>query len=111
MHPSIRADLLGDLRDGLNLDLQWRPRNGRIRLGGRWLAFPLRSLDLLRNARPSFAVRVLRDIAVAPVRRRLGTRPVDGTASFIELVRVNLGPTIAGAFYGPVREEVVGLGW
>ncbi|HWM19218.1 MAG TPA: FAD-dependent oxidoreductase, partial [Ilumatobacteraceae bacterium] len=109
LHPSISADLLEDLREVLHLELQWRPRNGRIRLAGRWLAFPLQPFDLLRNARPSFAVRVLGDIAAAPVRRRLGSRSPARTASFSGQVRRNLGPTIAGAFYEPYARKLWGV--
>ena len=50
LHPSIRRDLLDDLRGLLGDELQLRPRNGRIRLDGRWVAF-LRPADLATAAR------------------------------------------------------------
>jgi protoporphyrinogen oxidase len=109
LHPSIHADLLRDLRDELHLDLQWRPRNGRIRLSGRWMAFPLRPFDLIRSARPSFAARVLADIAVAPVRQWRGSRACADTASFAEQVRLRLGPTIARSFYEPYARKLWGV--
>lgn len=109
LHPSIRADLLHDLRDELHLDLQWRTRNGRIRLSGRWLAFPLRPFDVVRSARPSFAAKVLGDIAVAPLRQRRASRPGEDTASFAEHVRLALGPTIAHAFYEPYARKLWGV--
>jgi protoporphyrinogen oxidase len=70
LHPSIRPDLLADVVELLGGDLQRRQRHGRIRLEGRWLAFPLRPTDLLRNARPAFAAWAVRDVAMAPWRRR-----------------------------------------
>ena len=106
LHPSIRADLLHDLRHELHLDLQWRPRNGRIRLCERWLAFPLRPFDVVRSARPSFAARVLGDIAFAPVRRWRGSRRCEDSASFAEQVRLRLGPTIARSFYEPYARKL-----
>ena len=40
----------------LGADLQLRRRNGRIRLAGRWIAFPLRPADLVRRLPPAFAL-------------------------------------------------------
>jgi protoporphyrinogen oxidase len=108
LHASVRADLLADVRDVLHVDLQWRPRNGRIRLRGRWVAFPLRPFDLLRNAPPSFVTRVLGDIVASPLRQLIGSRARD-TESFSQQVRLRLGPTIAGAFYEPYAHKLWGV--
>ena len=70
LHPSVRADLLADLVGPLGVDLVWRPRNGRIRLGGRWLAFPLRPADLLRHSPPGFGSRMVLDVLSAQFRKR-----------------------------------------
>ena len=99
LHPSVREDILGDLRD-LGLDLQWRPRNGRIRLRDRWLSFPLRSTDLVRHAHPALALGALRDAAWAPVRARRDRR-AGGADSFARQLDVGLGPAIARSFYAP----------
>jgi protoporphyrinogen oxidase len=104
LHPSIRGDLLDDLRGLLGDELQLRPRNGRIRLDGRWVAFPLRPADLARNARPSFAARVLADIASAPLRRRRADAP-----DFASRVRDGMGRAIAAAFYEPYAVKLWGV--
>ncbi|MBA3280737.1 MAG: FAD-dependent oxidoreductase, partial [Acidimicrobiia bacterium] len=49
LHPSTPSGVLAGLQGLLGDDLQVRPRNGRIHLAGRWLGFPLRTADLLRN--------------------------------------------------------------
>ena len=105
LHPSIRPDLLADLTTLLGGELQRRRRNGRIRLDGRWLAFPLRPLDLARNARALFASRVLADIAATPLRRR--RQPVGN--NFAGAVRTHLGPTVATSFYEPYAVKLWGV--
>ena len=47
LHGRADPKLLDELRELLGEDLQRRDRNGRIRLLGRWVAFPLRFRDLL----------------------------------------------------------------
>lgn len=112
LHPSIRPDILHDLGGLPDLELQWRPRGGRIRLGGRWLAFPLRPADLLRHAPPSFAAAVVGDMVWAPARRRVDRvkqRRDTGPAapdSFAGQVRTHLGPTIASRFYEPYARKL-----
>ena len=72
--PAVRAlldELLGD-------DLQVRTRNGRLRLAGRWVRFPLQAGDLLRSVPPGVGARIARDLVTR--RRR---RATDG--SYAEL--------------------------
>lgn len=102
LHPSIDPPLLAELRDLLGDDLQRRPRNGRIRLGGRWIAFPLRAADLLRSLPPGFAAAAARDAATGWARR-----PRRDT--FAEVVRAGLGPTMLSRFYGPYARKIWGL--
>jgi protoporphyrinogen oxidase len=104
LHPSIRPDLLADLAGLLGDELQRRPRNGRIRLDGRWVAFPLRPTDFLRNARPAFTARIAADVAASPWRRR---RVAAG--DFSAAVRRSLGPAIAAAFYEPYARKLWGI--
>ena len=93
---------MAEVRDLLGDDLQVRPRNGRIRLAGRWLRFPLKAQELVTALPPRLAVRAARDTAVAPFRR-----PRQDT--FAEVVRAGLGPTMADAFYAPYAQKLWGV--
>ena len=103
LHPSTTPRLLDALRSLLGDDLQVRPRNGRILLRGRWVAFPLRATDLVARTPRPFALRAARDAALAPTRRG----PRDDT--FAEVVRAGLGPTVADEFYGPYVRKIWGV--
>jgi protoporphyrinogen oxidase len=99
LHPAADATVLADLRGLLGDDLQVRPRNGRIRLADRWVGFPLRTGDLVRNLPPGFAFRAAIDAVTSPLRR-----PRSDT--FGEVLRAGLGPTITDAFYGPYARKL-----
>ncbi|MGH9116977.1 MAG: protoporphyrinogen/coproporphyrinogen oxidase [Acidimicrobiales bacterium] len=99
LHPSIDPPLLGALRRLLGDDLQTRPRHGRIRLAGRWVAFPLRPGDLVRRLPPRLALGAGIDALAAPLRR-----PRSDT--FAEVVRARLGPTIGRSFYEPYVDKL-----
>lgn len=99
LHPSIDPPILDRLRQLLGDDLQARQRNGRIRLHGRWVAFPLQFGDMLANLPRPFALRAARDALTAPLRR-----PREDT--FAEVVRAGLGPTVADTFYRPYVEKL-----
>ena len=103
LHPSIDGTLLADLRRLLGGDLQVRPRNGRIMLAGRALAFPLRTADLLRNLPRSVAARMALDAATAPLRRSRAD-------TYTGVVRAGLGPTVERTFYGPYAHKLWGVG-
>ncbi len=102
LHSATDPDILAALRVLLGNDLQQRPRNGRIRLAGRWIAFPLQAGDLVRRLPPSFAVAAMRDTLLAPLRR-----PRRDT--FAEVVRAGLGPTMWFRFYGPYARKIWGV--
>lgn len=102
LHPSIRPDILRDLTDLLGDDLQRRERNGRIRLMGRWIAFPLRASDLVRHMPPSFVAGAARDALTGPLRKARSD-------TFAEVLRAGLGPTICERFYFPYAEKIWGL--
>jgi protoporphyrinogen oxidase len=102
LHPSVDPAILADLRALLGADLQRRPRNGRILLAGRWIAFPLRPLDLLLRLPPSIAVGTVRDALLAPARRPDGD-------DFAAILRAKLGPTAVDRFYGPFARKLWGL--
>jgi protoporphyrinogen oxidase len=102
LHPSTDPALLAELQALLGDDLQVRPRNGRIVLAGRTLAFPLRTGDLLRNLPRPIAARMALDAATAPLRR-----PRRDT--YAEVVRAGLGPTVERTFYGPYARKLWGV--
>jgi protoporphyrinogen oxidase len=102
LHPSIEPELRAELEALLGDDLQVRPRNGRIRLAGRWLAFPLRTGDLLGNLPRGMALRAARDSLTAPFRRSKAD-------TFAAVLRAGLGPTITEAFYVPYARKLWGV--
>jgi protoporphyrinogen oxidase len=102
LHPTVEPRILDELRRLLGDDLQWRPRNGRIRLEGRWIAFPLRPADLVRRMPPAMALGALRDAALAPLRRPRAD-------TFAEVLRAALGPAICERFYFPYARKIWGL--
>ena len=96
LHPASDPLILRDLRALLGEDLLDRPRHGRIRLGGRWLHFPLKPADLALHAPKSFAFGVAADI----VRKAL-PKPKPAEESFATVLERGLGPTICREFYFP----------
>lgn len=102
LHPATAPEILAELQELLGGDLQLRQRNGRIRLAGRWIAFPLRPADLLRRLPPRFALGAARDAATSPLRRPRGD-------TFAEVVRAGLGPTLSERFYAPYARKLWGL--
>ena len=105
LHPATPERFLELFRSLLGPDLQVRPRQGRIRLRGRWLAFPLRAGDMVRNLPPSFSARAALDAAASPLRRRR----VAVTPSFEDEVTRRLGPTVAREFYVPYARKLYGV--
>ena len=54
-HPVADPNVLADVKALLGPDLLLQPRHGRIRLGGRWIHFPLKLQDALLKLPPAFA--------------------------------------------------------
>ncbi|HKF00226.1 MAG TPA: FAD-dependent oxidoreductase [Actinomycetes bacterium] len=102
LHPAVDPAVLAELRALLGEDLQLRPRNGRIRLEGRWIRFPLRPGDLARRLPPSFAAAAARDALTAWARRP----PAD---TFADVLRAGLGPAMCERFYFPYARKLWGL--
>ncbi len=102
LHGATDPAILAELRRVLGDELQTRVRNGRIRLGGRWIAFPLRAGDVVRHLPPSFAAGAAFDTLTAPARR-----PRRDT--FDEVVRAGLGPTMWQRFYKPYAAKIWGV--
>ena len=99
LHPSTDPALLADLDRLLGDDLQVRTRNGRIRVAGRWVGFPLRAGDLVRSLPPRLAARAALDAATGPLRRPRAD-------TFGEVLRAGLGPAVAGAVYAPYAKKL-----
>jgi protoporphyrinogen oxidase len=104
LHPACAPEILDDIRSMLGQELLDRPRHGRIRLRGRWVHFPLKPLDLVRNLDAGFTAGALRDAAVRMLRR-----PPADPGSFAEALRARLGPTICEDFYFPYARKIWGL--
>ena len=101
LHRAIDARILTDLRKLLGDDLQTRERRGRIRLAGRWVAFPPNPLDLATSLPPTFVASLARDAVAAPFRRAAAD-------TFAEQIRAGLGPTMLERFYGPYARKLWG---
>lgn len=102
LHPATAPYLLEELSRLLGGDLQQRPRHGRIYLEGRWIAFPLRAPDLIRNLPRSFALAAGRDAAFSALRKPRGE-------SFADLLLAGLGPAMCERFYFPYARKMWGL--
>ena len=69
LHPSIAPDLFAAIQALLGNDLQLRQRNGRLRLRDRWVRFPLRGTDLVRQMPRPLAARAAADACLRSLRR------------------------------------------
>ncbi|HEX5418012.1 MAG TPA: FAD-dependent oxidoreductase [Chloroflexota bacterium] len=106
LHPACDQVVLADIRDLLGGELLDRPRHGRIRLRGRWIHFPLKPLDLTLRLPPGFALGVMSDSALKPIRAR---RAPDAQETFASVLAKGLGPTICRDFYFPYARKIWGL--
>ena len=102
LHPSIDPEILDHIQRALGSNLQKRPRNGRIRLAGHWIGFPLKSADLLAHLPRKFAAGVAFDGATS-------WRNHPATDTFADVIRASLGPTMAESFYFPYARKLWGL--
>jgi protoporphyrinogen oxidase len=102
LHPRLPAAILADLRTLLGDELQPRVRNGRLRIAGRWVGFPLRAAELVRRLPPAMLGRMAADALTGPVRRVRAD-------SYAEVLRAGLGPTLYDELYGPYARKLWGL--
>lgn len=103
-HPVADPAVLADVRELLGEDLLLRPRHGRIRLGGRWIHFPLKPVDAMLRLPKGFALSLMADTALKPFRKRS-----EGPRTFSSVLHEGLGPTIAENFYFPYVRKLWGL--
>jgi protoporphyrinogen oxidase len=102
LHPASPPAVLDLLRALLGDDLQTRPRNGRLRVYGRWVGFPLRPTELARTLPLGAVARIARDAATRPFAR---TDP----SSYESVLLGTLGPELYHALYGPYAVKLWGL--
>ncbi len=105
LHPVTPPAVLARLTRLLGDDLQTRTRRGRLRLGSRWVAFPLKPADLARSMPRAWLLGVLRDTFLSPLRARGASRPT----SYADSLRGSLGPTAYDTLYAPYAEKLWGL--
>lgn len=103
-HPAAEPEILNDVKTLLGDDLLLRPRHGRIRLGGRWIHFPLKLSNALLRLPKMFALSLIGDMVLKPLRRKQG-----GAATFSSVLYNGLGPTISENFYFPYVRKLWGL--
>jgi protoporphyrinogen oxidase len=104
-HPVADESVLNDVKALLGDDLLLQPRHGRIRLGGKWIHFPLKPADALLRLPKPFAASLLGDMVLKPFRKRRAT----GEKSFSSVLLNGLGPTISNSFYFPYVRKLWGL--
>ena len=103
-HPVADEQVLADVKTILGDDLLLRPRHGRIRLGGRWIHFPLKPVDAMLRLPKGFAVKLMADSALKTFRRKS-----EGPRTFSTVLLDGLGPTISQNFYFPYVKKLWGL--
>ncbi|MFT4989953.1 MAG: protoporphyrinogen oxidase [Acidimicrobiales bacterium] len=101
LHPATDPNVMRRIQELLGDDLQARERQGRIRLRGKWVGFPLRAVDMIRSLPADFSASVAMDTARGPFRR------TDGQTFAAEITR-RLGPTVFREFYEPYAHKLYG---
>jgi protoporphyrinogen oxidase len=103
LHPSAAPAVRQLLDELLGDDLQVRERNGRLRLGGRWVRFPFRPFDLARSVPPPLAV----SLAAGVLRGGAPDGATEG-ATYADFVTTGLGRAALDHFHGPMAEKLWG---
>ncbi|MGH3344144.1 MAG: protoporphyrinogen/coproporphyrinogen oxidase [Carbonactinosporaceae bacterium] len=102
LHPTTPPGVMADLRALLGNDLQTRPRRGRLRIGGRWVGFPLRAGETMRALPRPLLSRIAFDSLTGPLRR-------SRAETYADVLRRGLGPGLYDALYGPYAIKLWGL--
>ena len=103
-HPVADPNVLADVKEILGDDLLLRPRHGRIRLGGRWIHFPLKPADAMVKLPKSFAASLMLDSILGKFRK-----PNTANKTFETVLYDGLGKTISENFYFPYVKKLWGL--
>lgn len=103
LHPSIEPDILDDLTSILEDDLQPRRRNGRIRIDGEWISFPISPAEMLTRLGPSTLAR----LGLGGARAMLTP---NRSESFADVVSTGLGDAMGDLFYFPYARKIWGIG-
>jgi protoporphyrinogen oxidase len=104
LHPATGENLLHDIRGILGGDLLDRPRDGRARLLGRYVKFPLKLLNFMIHLPISFFLGILADVITKPFRKK-----IKNPRSFSDVLLYGLGKTICTHFYFPYAEKLWGF--
>ncbi len=103
-HPVADPNVLRDVKNVLGDDLLLRPRHGRIRLGGRWIHFPLKPVDAMLKLPKSFAASLMADSVLGKFKSKSS-----GPKTFSTVLYDGLGKTISESFYFPYVKKLWGL--
>lgn len=103
LHAAIDPHLLAELSQLLGDELEWRPRRGQIRLGDRFLPYPIGP-----NSVWHLGSRLALGLGAGLLASRLA-RPTDAPASYQATLEARLGQPLYQLFYGPYAEKVWGL--
>jgi protoporphyrinogen oxidase len=103
LHPASEPHILQMIKDALGPDLLWRPRHGRILLGGSFIHFPLKPADLALKLPKPFAAALLYDMATKKL------RPDPQPQTFASVLHKGLGPAMCEAFYYPYMTKLWAL--
>ncbi|MBI2954119.1 MAG: FAD-dependent oxidoreductase [Chloroflexi bacterium] len=103
LHAAVDPLILEELRRLLGDELLWRPRRGLIRLGDRFLPYPIGPASMLHLG-PSRLLGIGAGLLVRQVTPTSGT-PV----SYEAALKARVGQPLYRLFYGPYAEKVWGL--
>lgn len=102
LHFSIEEDILDDLKSILGDNLQTRRRNGRIRMDGSWISFPISPTQLVAGLRPSTVARL-------GIGALGATLTPSRSESFADVVASGLGRPMGELFYFPYARKIWGV--
>lgn len=105
LHPSTNQVILEDLHKLLGADLKNQDRNGRIRLKGTYVKFPLNLSELILKLPFSFSIGIIKDTFLKIFRL---TSNKKYSVNFETTLLNSLGPTICEHFYFPYAKKLWG---